>query len=216
MITVWTICWGTKYPHEYVRSLKRQVARHLREPHEFVCVTAADIDRIGTIDPWEAWPGWWQKVQLFRPGRTAPRNLWLDLDVVITGPLDALCEPLPVGVNLRAPLNWAQSGHGGVQSSMMFWEGDSAAEIYERFDPSRAHWPPRNEPGFLWGDQEWITELRDREVLNVQPTRPEHVRSYKYHCRHREQPPEDMRVCVFHGKPDPHEVPDGWVRCARL
>lgn len=214
MLTVWTILWGDKYPHDYVRSLRRQVVRHLREPHEFVCISDQRIERVPVLKPRVDFPGWWQKVGLFKPGEDCGRNLWLDLDVVITGGLDALCDPLPHGVQLRAPLNWAQSGHGGVQSSVMYWERGSAAAVYDLFDPSIAHWPPRNEPGVLWGDQEWITRLRDRGDLNVQPVREEWVRSYKYHCR--QQPPEDMRVCVFHGKPDPSEVPDEWVRRARL
>jgi hypothetical protein len=131
---------------------------------------------------------------------------------VITGSLDGLVTPLNKGI--RIAKNWAQSGYGGCQSSVMYWEGDSGKIINDEFDPSIAHWPPRNEPGILWGDQEWITQLRDEKRLDVEYFDPADVISYKYHVRGQGLPPQ-AKVVVFHGKPNPGEVRDGWVNQAR-
>lgn len=198
MITVWCMNTNNHAPQAEVDTLRNMVRHHLSLPHEFVCITESDL------------PGWWGKVRLFENPRA--RNLWLDLDVVITGPLDGLCRPLTH--DLRIAKNWAQSGYGGCQSSVMYWEGDSCRIINDEFDPAIAHWPPRNDPGTLWGDQEWITQLRDEGKLDVEYFLPHEVISYKYHVRGQKLP-DNANVVVFHGKPNPSDVNEPWVRSCR-
>ena len=193
MITVWCMNTNNHAPESEVDILRRMVDRNLSLPHEFICITESDL------------PGWWGKVRLFSMSKS--RNLWLDLDVVITGSLDGLVKPTN---KLRIAKNWAQSGWGGCQSSVMYWEGDGYKIISDEFDPAIAHWPPINEPGILWGDQEWITQLRDEERIEVEYFDKEDVISYKYHCRGKSLP-RDTKVVVFHGKPRPSEVRDEWV-----
>ena len=199
MITVWCMNTNDHAPQREVDILERMVSRHLSLPHEFICITESDL------------PGWWGKVRLFG-GSSRQRNLWLDLDVAITGSLDGLVEPLAHGI--RIAKNWAQSGWGGCQSSVMYWECDSGKIINDEFDPAIAHWPPINKPGVLWGDQEWITQLRDENRLAVEYFNPSDVVSYKYHCRNVGLP-KGTKVVVVHGVPGPHEVSDKWVMEAR-
>ena len=206
---------GNHAPDEEVRILKRQVKRHLSEKHQFVCITDHAIPGVITMEPPTPFPGWWGKVGLqhvAHPGMWCDRALWLDLDVVIVGSLDGLVVPLK-GSQIRIGLNWAMSGHGGCQSSMMYWEGDSARIIYDEFDPAIAHWPPINRPPILWGDQEHCTVLRDKGKLDVEYFSGTDMISYKYHCR--EGLPDGAKVIIFHGKPDPADVSDQWVTEAR-
>ena len=95
----------------------------------------------------------------------------------------------------------------------MYWEGNKAQIIHDKFDPKIAHWPPINAPGILWGDQEWITALRNTQQLKVTYFPTDHVVSYKYHCR--QNLPDKAKVVVFHGHPNPDEVHDEWVMEAR-
>lgn len=190
MLTVITLCTGDKYPLEYVEKLQRAVSQNLTLQHEFVCVMRSEF------------PGWWGKIEMFK--REGP-HLFLDLDVVITGSLDDLCH---TDAEIRTGLNWAQSGHGGCQSSVMYWE--NARKIYDWFRPERITWPPVSSPGVLWGDQEWITEMRDDKALTVDYFDPAHLVSYKYHCRH--GLPKGARVVAFHGEPKPADVQDDWVK----
>jgi hypothetical protein len=218
MITVWTACTGEAYDPEEVRILRRQVDRHLKQPHIFNCITEHDIEGVGTVKPLKYLPGWWIKTTLFGSTISNPRNLWLDLDVTIVGSLDELVAPLN-GSQLRTAKNWAQSGHGGCQSSVMYWEGMSARVIDDKFNPEDAHWPPRNDKFWdngqvQWGDQEWVTYLRDTGQINVEYFQNMEVCSYKYHCRENGLPP-GARVVSFHGKPKPSEVSDQWVKEAR-
>ena len=149
------------------------------------------------------WPGWWGKLGLFKPGICDVNNLFLDLDVVVTGSLDWVAQY--ADCVLAAPSNWAQSGHGGVQSSVMVWKSSRfTLPIWKEFKREWAHWPPRNEPGALWGDQEWITRLRDAGRIEVTPIKADWIKSYKYHCR--DGLPPDTRVVCFHGTPKPEDI----------
>jgi hypothetical protein len=216
MITVWCMNTGGHAPDSEVRLLERQVAVHLKEPHIFQCISEHHIDGIYNVQPINDLPGWWGKINLFNMRLSHSRNLWLDLDTVITGSLDEIVRPLS-GSQLRCGLNWAASDLGSCQSSMMYWEGNSAEVISESFDHSDAHWPPMET---AWskghpqcGDQEWISYLRDTGQLKVEYFTAPELRSYKYHCLG--GLPPDTRVVAFHGRPKPAEVSDGWVKEAR-
>lgn len=188
MITVYTGCWGGRYDSGYIGRMFRMVSRHMEQPFRFKCITETRR------------PGWWGKVEILEnPGPA----LWIDIDTVVTGQLDDLCI---TNADIRVAKNWAQSGHGGCQSSVMYW--NDARHIAEMFDEAHVCWPPSND-GRLWGDQEYLTLLRDTQRIEVDYFDPAHVVSYKYHARN--GIPNDARVVAFHGKPDPHEC-GGWVR----
>lgn len=206
MITVYAMNTNDHAPQSEVDILERMVDRHLSLPHEFICITESDL------------PGWWGKIRLLSPELSRKRNLFLDTDVVITGSLDALVEPLSGSNQMRTIKNWAVSGHNGIQSSAMYWEGNSAQVIHDEFDPADAHWPPRTD--LFWdngqvqhGDQCFMTYLRDTGRLEVEYFNTAHVASYKYHLQKGLTP--DCRVAVFHGRPNPDEVNDEWVKDAR-
>lgn len=212
MLTVWCVWWRDpaspdKYSDYYVQRLQREVRRHLSIPHRFVCISDEPVDGVATMPPPEKYPGWWSKVALFKRGVATGQNLYLDLDVVITGELDSMVKRY-CNEPLAMPLNWAQSGHGGCQSSVMLWaDNNMARKIYTHFDPRIAHWPPINQPGVLWGDQEWMQELRSRGEIRVTPI-TDGIRSYKYHCRN--GLPAGTRIVVFHGEPKPPSVSESW------
>ena len=202
MLTVWCVYWGDKYPEYYVHRLKSEVEKHLTIPHQFKCLTDQMIAGIETVPQVSSKQGWWQKNDLF--WFDGP-SLYFDLDTVITGNLDVF---VGTRATVRTLRNWAASGHGGCQSSIMYWE--HARVIYDAFDPQDAHWPPINKPGYLWGDQEHITAMRDGGELDVDYFNPAHAKSYKYHCRN--ELPAHCRAVIFHGKPDPHEVSEPWFQ----
>lgn len=212
MLTVWCVCVGDKYTDDYVYRLKAMVERNLSLPFSFVCLSDRAIPNIDCYLTPVNWPGWWQKLYLFEAAKDiGGHHLYFDLDVVISGPLDSL-----VSDSLSMPANWAQSGHGGCQSSVMAWSGDYSF-ITDSFDASELHNPVDGNFGYygnksLWGDQEFITDLLGdpgNGVVNAMAG----IYSYKYHCR--ASLPNDASVVCFHGKPKPHEVTDKWVIDAR-
>lgn len=214
MLRVWCVCVGDKYNDDYVYRLRAMVDRNINQPYSFTCLTDREIDGIDCYKTPVNWPGWWQKLYLFSAAIPGEKNLYFDLDVVITGPVDEL-----VSDQLSMPKNWAQSGHGGCQSSVMSW-GYNYSEITLAFNPdlltdrqlgNYGYYGPKK----LWGDQEFITDLMGSPVDNA-PARIKTmhgIKSYKYHCLNG-LPPTAKVVC-FHGQPKPDQVNDQWVIDAR-
>lgn len=192
MLTVWCVCVGDKYHPGYVYALKEAVEKNLSVEHEFRCITTQKLDGITTVLPYVPYQGWWSKLNLFTPGMATSPSLYFDLDVVITGNLDYLAEFTQH--EFAAPANWAKSGHGGIQSSVMAWSGNWTAP----YDYIKPQWPEVRDR--LWGDQELLWELLGDEWVRIPG-----IKSYKYHGQC------DASVLVFHGKPDPHEVNDEWI-----
>lgn len=195
-LTVWSVCVGDKYHPGYVYALKEAVERHLSVPHEFKCITTLSLPGIHAVAPVAPYWGWWSKLNLFAPGVASGPSLYFDLDVVITGKLDYLAD-FTTG-DFAAPANWARSGHGGIQSSVMAWRGNWSAP----FEYIAPQWPAVTER--LWGDQELLWEMLGDRWIRIPG-----IYSYKYHCQ--AERPGDMAVCVFHGEPKPLDVRDAWL-----
>lgn len=175
------------------------MAKNLTIPHRFLCITDQNVDGVDCIPPVVNYQGWWQKIGLFYPGLTDGQAMYLDLDVVVTGSLDEMVAKYTNG-GLWMTRNWSPSGHGGWQSSVMFWSGDAGEQIWDQFDYD-------NDSNRLWGDQEFITELMGERVNEMDPGE---VVSYKYHCRGKGLP-DGAKIVAFHGKPDYHECGDSWI-----
>lgn len=145
---------------DYVTKLRAMVTRHLARPFRFVCLTDRPnkvpeiIDTITIPNP-NPLPGWWSKVNLFDDalGLTG-RVLYLDLDTLIVGALDAIVDyPAPFalvphegrfeGINGRAVVK-------RFNSSVMVWDGGTLGRLF-------ADWTP-DVTARLHGDQDWIGE----------------------------------------------------------
>ena len=203
MLTVWCVLNGDKYADSDVYILRDMVARNLSQPHRFRCLSDREIPGVDCSVADEQWPGWWSKLLLFR--YSTGLNLYFDLDVVIVGALDGL-----VSDRLSMPLNWAQSGHGGCQSSVMAW-GWSYPQIPDAFHVEQLEAPERGNCGAyqgLWGDQELITRtLGNPGGVNIDAMQG--IYSYRYHCQG--GPPPGAIVVCFHGQPKPAQVSEQWV-----
>lgn len=132
-------------------------------------------------------PGWWAKISLFKPRRFKERVLYLDLDVTITGPLDDLAD---YGGPFVAISDWNRRG---LNSSVMTWDAGVADHLFTEFDETVME--------RLDGDQDWITEqMPDAAMFPLG-----WCVSYK---RQGGRSPSTAKVCVFHGRPKPWEVPE--------
>lgn len=179
---------GTKYSDDYVLKLRNGVARHLSQPHEFVCLTDRPVDGVACRPLPADLPGWWAKIGLFKLREPL---VYFDLDVVITGSLEPLLEWKEFGIlkDYGLPMN---------NSSVMVLTGNEG-NVWDNFSDdvmSRCK----------YGDQQWITEqLPDAETFPEQ-----WFPSLKAHRCFSTFPKSALAV-VFHGEPKPHEC-GGWVR----
>lgn len=204
MLHICCIRAGDHFSPAYVTNLKDMVARNLEAgfPGRFVCFTDRPEDLPDDIEtaPLPAdLPGWWSKLALFREGLfpTGDRVLFLDLDTLITGAFDRLAAydgPFAILRDFYRP--------NGFQSSIMAWQAGEQTEIWNSYERAGC---PMDNPG---GDQAWI-ELHacKGRVRLLQTLFPGMYVSYKQS----RGIPAEASVVVFHGRPRPHEVTEGWV-----
>lgn len=104
MLTIAAWLWGDSYGEHYVRKLASAVKRNLKQPHRFICITdrhrhLPGIEQVQFQDKQGLTkiPGCFSRLQLFNPAfqelcciKPGDRVANLDLDMVVTGPLDLL------------------------------------------------------------------------------------------------------------------------------
>jgi hypothetical protein len=199
---------GGDYDAEYVRKLRDGVAKHLTIPHRFVCLSDVEVP-CERIPMQHNWPGWWSKIEMFRPGVITGPTLYLDLDTIIVGNLDPVLK-IPHDFSM---LNIREKDlHIGNSGAM--WFRKPQPHVYERFVEKPEYWIKYhvdNAENRYMGDQAFISDCFT-EIPKLHHALPRFFLSYKYdRCQHR-VPPGCSVVC-FGGHPRPHEAA-GWVRHA--
>jgi len=198
---------GGDYTPQYVHKLRNGVARHTTVPHRFVCLSDVPVE-CERIPMLHNWPGWWCKIEMFRPGVITGPTLYLDLDTVIVGPLDDVwrLNSFPF-----AMLDVLQKGLHIGNSGVMWFRGPFH-HVYERFAQQPEHWIRYHEENALhryMGDQAFISDCFT-EIPKLHQVLPAMFKSYKYdQCRARPKP--GASVIAFGGHPRPHQVYRGWV-----
>lgn len=173
------------YRPYWTEKSRNMVARHLKAPHRFVCLSNVGVP-VERVPLEHDWPGWWAKVELFRPGLFNGPTLYLDLDTLPVGDLEELF--VHDGTLHAVPANphppREEEGRlvipGKVNSSVMAWNG-GAERIYEKFDPGVID--------KLRGDQDWI-----RTVFPEAKGFPSEWFTKLKHCT--EGPPDEVKVVL--------------------
>ncbi|WP_114094498.1 hypothetical protein [Thalassospira xiamenensis] len=182
---------GGQYQPWHVSRLQGQV-KAITPAARFVCLSdvAVDCDRIDLLHDW---PGWFAKIELFRPGLFAGPVIYLDLDTDVVGDI----APLSVReFTMLSDFYRPELPASGV----MGWCDDAPGEVYEAFcaDPHGAMARCRHRD--CWGDQGFIAS-----ALNHAPSRfGREVVSYKVHCL--KGVPDHAAIVAYHGVPKPWDV----------
>ena len=201
---------GTKYPIEYVYRLRDMVARHLKVPYKFVCLTddpnlLPDIDCV-VVE--KGLLGWWAKMQLFNTRwRQGHKVIYFDLDMVICGelaPLAALEVDFAVcGSFTRAAgnKNWPCI----YGSCCMVLGVNLGVYIWEIFC--------RNKVALMaaagnYGDQMALQHIYPDATI-LQDVLPQgFFLGYRHLTHHK---PEGCSVVVFAGSNKPHNCNEQWI-----
>ena len=220
MINVCCVFYGNKYTRDYVQKLYNMVQRHLTVPYKFYCFT----DHTNMFDhvygdiiykdlPLKGYKGWWNKLQLFNTDIGLQGvNLYFDIDIVITKNID--CFATYGEDNSFCIINDFEREFNEYNSSIMKWNNDTASIIWKNYIEWQDHYNNYH------NDQQVITDIiRDKDILKIYPD--EWSFSYKWYSRENprfhisEQTYEEdksSKIAVFHGKPDPHESNQEWVK----
>jgi len=183
---------GGEYTPEYLYQMVDRFLEH--NPGIAVkCLTDYSIDHpsIEPIPLEHKWPGWWSKIELFRPGLFDGPTLYMDIDTVTIGSVDIEFNGFTMLKSLRRKNSFG--------SGVMAWEVPPT-HIYEKFCQGSRRWMSMYKTPKRWGDQGFI-----RDSLGFTPqTFGEQFRSFKAHCQ--DGVPEGAAVVYFHGKPRPWDV----------
>jgi hypothetical protein len=147
------------YSPEWVYKLESMVKRNLTLLHSFTCFTNVPekFDNMQTVRLINNWPGWWSKLEIFKPGIFpigTEKILYLDLDLVILQNLESLINfnskftLLGIG---KGQVNHEKDGKMTIRrynSSVMCFNPNIYSLLYTKFS--------ENIMEICRGDQDWI------------------------------------------------------------
>lgn len=226
-LNIITIKWGDKYGPDYVNRLFRGVARHLKREARFVCFTekGAGIEESVDVLPLPQFDApdshlWcnWRKLSLFRDG--LPINgmaLFLDLDLLITGPLDEFFQfgdpdTIPIIHNwIERHKTWFRSQPEIGNSSVFRFKANACGALYRQyldemewalanFHPPQTYLTHLIRPQMRYWPEEWVISFK-RHLMRPFPL------NWVYPPK---EPPESARIVAFHGRPNPDEAMQGF------
>lgn len=213
--TVICMKWGDLFSADYVNRLHAGVMRHVTRPTRFIVFTDDPTGLAPGIEPRPipdiALPeqglrrGPWKKLALWSDRLGLEGDvLFLDLDLVLTGSIDALFDYRPGEFCILR--NWTQKDDGVGNTSVMRFRAGSAPHLVDWFlaDPIRNSFKYTNEQTFVsrhsgmrmhfWPHM-WCPSFK-HDLLPPFPSR-----------LWRDVPlPRNSRIVVFTGDPRPHEA----------
>lgn len=202
---------GGIYDATWVARLRVLCLKYVPE-HQFVILTDVldfpdDCGGCKRIELRHGWPGWWSKLELFRPDladgtivKPGP-VLFFDLDTLPIGDLSELAEAAT-----RFDLIMLRDFYraDGLGSGAMAWSSqETVAPIYEAFQARPKFFMECYRGG---GDQSFIEScINLKKVTRWQDAVGDQIVSYKVHCRN--GIPPNARVVCFHGRPKFGDLP---------
>lgn len=210
--------WGTLYPAEYVNKLYAMVRRQSTGALRFVCLTDDPTGVRGeveclpcpSLDLPEPYPNTgWRKIALWAPSLPGMQGDWLflDLDIVVTGSLDAFFD-FERDSDFVVMKNWTQPGSGIGNTSVFRLRLGSHPEIHDRLVPEFRAILARHP-----NEQTYISHTLDKVVFWPDSW----CVLFKTHCippmpqRWWRRPvlPSEARVVAFPGAPNPPDAARG-------
>ncbi len=229
------VCFKWKPPHLYrnrfaawqVNRLEHMFKKHLRIPHEFVCVTD-NLDGIEcrTVPLWDDCshvpsphgirePSCYRRLKLFSAEVShlfSDRILWCDLDMVLTRDVTPLFDRKESAVLLSTDVQ-----NIPVNGSLVLFTPSKHRDVWEDFDPDTS---PRiaRKAHFYGSDQGWLGFKLLPKAATWQPGPASGIYFFGQHMRQKgahARLPGDARMVSFHGRGQPwadFEQSIPWIR----
>lgn len=202
---------GGEYKPEHVQWLHKQFPKGYKS----ACLTDLVIHGITTIPLQYNWPGWWSKLELFRPD-IKDDLLYIDLDTVITGDISELVSA--TNGNTTVLQDFYQGGDQ-IGSGLMYISKNDKNEIWKEFTSNPEQHMQRCVTREYWGDQGFLQPFfaasqRWQRII------PDAVISYKKHIARKGlyaratgdgTVPHGTKIVCFHGNPRPWQIKQNWI-----
>ena len=215
---------GTVYGPEYVLNLWQSARQHSRTGFNFYVFTDnikqhpqdlgwnfIKLPNYGNIDGFKPW---WYKLELFNSANAVQgNNLYFDLDIIIINNIDDFWNWQPNEFRICQDFNRAFSKNTSYSnSSVMAWQDNSLDWLYRKFTQNMQHTvhKHRGDQDFIhaetkniikWWPREWAMSWK-WEIKGGGMLRPRG----EYRTDHPYIIPENTRLIVCHGSPNPHEI----------
>lgn len=233
-VNILCLKWGSYYEPKYVNRLYAGVKRNLKRPFRFVCVTddpkglnegietvpLPDNPQVGSD---RKWPNIFVKLCLFKNGfaNLVGPTLFLDIDLLITGPLDKFFDYRPGEFCIIH--NWVERRKSLFRrkplignSSCFRFDAGRSGDVYDTFiaEKNDTALPQRFELGSQkfqtyamrkagrvnWWPSGWVCSFK-RQLVPIFPLN-------KIFAPWR--PPKDASIVAFHGQPDVPQAREGY------
>lgn len=186
-----------EYTIEHVHALQRQLEKWAPGV-PFECISNVKIPGVTCIPYKRAWPGWWIKMSLMDP--EIPGDfLFMDLDTVITGPLDDILAVRKLTL-LRDFYRDGKKLKEGLGGGVMYLPDDVRAPVWDFWMQQ----PQLQMRMYARGDQFLFERFWLGSARRWQDVVPGQVVSWKVNCQN--GIPPDARIVCFHGQPRPFNV----------
>jgi hypothetical protein len=230
-IDVGCVLHGDKYDWIYVERLHNMVSRNIGLPVDFHVWTEHDrsvpphmikhclTDWQGIAGPKKSW---WYKMQMFDPGHFAGDLLYFDLDVVICRDIGWITQNTPQKFWTIRDFRYLQRpGYNRMNSSVMWWNVQTFAWIWQQFQTVTPEAAARQYPG----DQDFLQATIGPDHCRFLPDSA--VQSWRWSAweggmdfnRRQSRAPgtgahiaPTTSILVFHGNPKPHQVRDAQIQ----
>lgn len=182
------------YDVDYVLHLKKQADRYAPGV-PFNCISNVPVpcDRINMV---KMWPGWWSKMELFRPDIDGD-IFFIDLDTIIC---DEIWDLL--GVNQLTMLSDFYKLERPA-SGLMYLPKSFRNDVWKRFTQNSIGHMTKHKVG---GDQAFLAECFGGRAVRWQDEFPNRVISYKAQRVQQNGMPEGAGILCFHGVPKPRDI----------
>lgn len=198
---------GGDYNEKHVQILYNMVDRLSSCPVKFFCLTdlPLSIPNITTIPLKDNLPGWWSKVELFRPCLfPTDRVTYFDLDTVLLADITSILTLNKHPIYGLLPWNPKNRAGGQMASGLMTWQPVNFNFIYNDFNPIIME--------KFTGDQQYFSTALQDKLIKWRPLQMDITGIYSFKRNCRPSLPSDARVVCFHGVPRPQDCMNiSWV-----
>ena len=193
---------GGDYDERWIRALRRGLDE-CAPGTALVCLTDMDVscDGVDVRPLYHEWPGWWSKIEAFRPDIEG-QVLLVDLDTLPVGDMTGLLgydREFALIRNLGRCKRSRQSGVVAFRAG----KGTQAASIYQRFEGAADTWMESYR-----GDGEWLDAHAGKADI-IQELYPGAIVSFKWECRSAR--PGGPALVLGHGQPRFSAPKAGWA-----
>lgn len=218
---------GGPYDLRYVEALSSALQINAEWDGDIVCLTdqpeQVEQDGVQAVPMEHNWPGWWSKIELFKPGLFDSPVIYLDLDTLVLGPIhemQRMVERWKYGPLLLRGYHPTSQRYDLPATGIMAWNpsqwrdfsGPQMEEVYQAFVErySRMIDLGKNVDDYIkGGDQGFVRQYVNPE-RKLQDVLPPNYIAFKRQVRQSPNSTEGelrgARLLAWSGRPRMHEA----------